>query len=407
MRAHLSIRARVALGSALLATLTGVIAVVVVLSVTSSQLRARAKASDRQNQIAAQMRPSGPSGPAANLPGPAANPLGLPPPDKPTGTQPRTLRRNVDGQNAEEAIRSSRQVGLLVVGGLAGFAILGSFLLAGRLLRPIKVMSATARTVAAPGSGSRIPLSPLAPGARGDELHQLGVTINSMLERIDQSSQMQRQFVADASHELRTPLTVLRNEVDVALDNPEPTVASYAESLMRTRSELSQMSSLVESLLHLSKANTLSVREPSDLANSAEGAIAVCKRLGIGDRRFEMDLASAPVFGDPVLLDRCVLNLVENACLYNNHQGLVRVSTYTNADRSFIVVTNDGPNVENAERLFDRFARGANHRLRGDGHGLGLAIVRTVVESHGGLVTARPRSGGGLVVEASFPRDGR
>ena len=279
------------------------------------------------------------------------------------------------------------------------------------MLRPIRRMTATAHEVTAPGSGRRIAIE-----GPPDELHDLADTIDGMLDRLDQSFASQRRFVADASHELRTPLAVITTEVDVALDNRNASSEDLRDSLRRVHGALGRTARLVESLLHLSRAEAAPIRLPHDLADSAEEAVAIVKRLAIAPPRTEADLASAPLSGDPVLLDRLVLNLVENACRYNIDGGFVRITTRLGAPAaeratgfgSFLVVETCGPVIdpEEVHRLFERFRRGsreANRRQGSDGNGLGLAIAKAVVDSHGGAITLAARPEGGLRVEVRFP----
>jgi signal transduction histidine kinase len=264
-------------------------------------------------------------------------------------------------------------------------------------------MTATARLVATPGSGRRMALD-----GPSDELHDLADTIDAMLDRLDTAFDAQRRFVADASHELRTPLAVLTTEVDVALDDPDASTSALRASLGRVHHELRGTSRLVESLLHLSRAEIQSNTAPYDLATSAEQAIAVVQRLGVGHVRMESSLTTAPVLGDPLLLDRLTSNLVENAFRHNVEGGLVHVATSSLAGVSMLVVENDGPLIDEAiaQGLFERFRRGAHgsvQRSRTDGHGLGLSIVKTIVATHGGTIELHARGTGGLRIEVRLP----
>ena len=285
---------------------------------------------------------------------------------------------------------------------LAAATVVASWFAATRMLRPVRAMTNAARRVAAPGSGQRMHMN-----GPQDDLQELADTIDQMLDRLDRGFDAQRRFVADASHELRTPLAVLTTEVDVALDDPDADAPALRNSLGRVHDELSRASRLVESLLHLSRADTIVSREPHDLAESAERALGAVHRLGLGTRFVESSLACAPVRGDPALLDRLVLNLVENAFRYNVEGGLVSVTTAHAGGQALVRVENDGPVVDTADvpALFDRFRRGGtgDSRRRGDGHGLGLSIARAVVTTHGGMLDAAPRPGGGLIVTARFP----
>lgn len=390
-----------ALWAALLAITTGILGVVVTLSLTKDELRSNARAA-----------PLAPAAGPARAGRPARGQLGgLLPGVAPAPVQQNPLAtrqgRQVEGRRVGRIIDSSRVTGLLIVVGLSGLSVLTAWFVAGRMLRPIRTMTSTARQVTRPGSGRRMGLD-----GPNDELHELADTIDEMLDRIDVAFDAQRRFVADASHELRTPLAVLRAEVDVALDNPDASPEDLRRSLERLNSELVRTSRLVESLLHLARAESLTTSVPHDLASSAEEAIATARRLGLGSRTVRHDLSTAPVVGDPLLLDRCVSNLVENAFRYNVDDGAVVVRTTSHDGDAIVTVENDGPVLDGptVDGLFDRFRRGAmstSRAARADGHGLGLSIVRTVVATHGGSVSLEPRPSGGLIAVVRLPKAGR
>ena len=392
MRRRLSIRSRVAAWCAVLAVTTGALGVIVTLAITDARLRSAARD--------APVRVGNPAGDPLGL-GPAGAPAGRAQP----GVESRLvtpLGRVAEGQRVAKVLDESRGRGLLTVVALAAASVVASWFAAARMLRPVQTMTRTAQRVAAPGSGERIRLN-----GPNDELRELADTIDRMLDRLDMAFDAQRRFVADASHELRTPLAVLTTEVDVALDLNADDLPALQGSLSRVRSELKRTSRLVDSLLHLSRAETIVHRETHDLAESAEQALAAAPRLGLGRRRVVSTLRSAPVAGDPVLLDRLVLNLVENAFRYNVDGGLVQVTTDGEATGAVIIIQNDGPVLADADVvvLFDRFRRGGDATARGrsDGHGLGLSIARAVVTTHGGTIVAEPRAVGGLCITVRLP----
>ena len=395
MRRRLSIRARVASWCAGLAVATGVIGVVVTLAITDNGLRNEA----RRTPPALATRPTTVAAGALGRPRP---PLGRP------GQQVPSLAtvegRRAEGVRVSKVLDDSRRRGLLTVLALTGVAVVAAWWAAGRMLSPIRRMTATAHEVATAGAGRRIGLV-----GPSDELHDLSDTIDQMLDRLDASFEGQRRFVADASHELRTPLAVLSSEVDVALDDENASPDELRSALTRVRSELQRASRLVGSLLHLSRAESVATREPHDLADAAEQAVAMSKRLNVGMARIDADLASAPVSGDPVLLDRMVLNLVENAFRYNVESGFVRIATYATPSLSIIEIENSGPLIalDQVERLFERFRRGARDEERRQGsagNGLGLSIAEVVTRSHGGAITLERRTEGGLRAIVRLPR---
>jgi signal transduction histidine kinase len=209
-----------------------------------------------------------------------------------------------------------------------------------------------------------------------------------------------------ASHELRTPLSVIRTEVDVTLADPDATSAELRAMAETVRDATLATERLIEALLTLARSDGGIVRrDPADLADGARAALAQTAQEAADlelDVRSALD--SAPVHGDRPLLERLVANLVENAVRHNRPGGMVEVRTAQAAGRSVVEVRNDGavvPTEAVASLLepFQRLDRGA----RGDGAGLGLSIVRSVAEAHGGSVELRPRPSGGLVVRVSLP----
>ena len=383
---RLGLRARIVVASAVLATAIGTVGVVVTLQQTSQRLRSAA-ASAPQAPAAAPLSGLGPLLPPSSPSTPDGPPLGT------------AQEREAEGRVVERVLAASQRRGLFTVGVLAGLSVIAAWLLSARLVRPIRRMTETARSVTSPGSGRRINLV-----GPNDEVHELAATIDAMLDRLDRSFESQRRFVADASHELRTPLAILRTEVDVTLEDEDASLSTLRSAMVRLGQEVDRTSSLVESLLHLSRAETMIATESHDLAVAAEEALANASRLRVGRRTVEAHLASAPVVGDALLIDRLVSNLVENAFRHSPGDGLIRVVTTMRDGRPTLRIENDGLHLTDDEvgELCGRFRRGAAHRGRGDGHGLGLAIVQTIVETHCAKLTIQARPAGGLTVTVDF-----
>jgi signal transduction histidine kinase len=302
---------------------------------------------------------------------------------------------------------------LLVQGGAAMLAIgtavvtLG-WLVAGRLLRPLHLVTRTARRIAdAPhttgrGLHERIELD----GPR-DEITELADTFDEMLERLDHAFDAQSRFIANASHELRTPLTLNRALLEVAVHrNPrsEP-VQQLGTTLLEINSRHER---LVNGLLLLAQSERdLDERSYVDLADVADHVVTGLPSDG---PTVHVDTTEAPVLGSPVLLERLAHNLVENALRYNlPDNGWVRLETATTSPTTVTLrVTNTGPPVSRLETsaLFEPFRRLGTDRLRSThpGTGLGLSIVRAVARAHGGNVEAVPRTDGGLTVTVSLPK---
>ena len=311
------------------------------------------------------------------------------------------LHEAVQREVAEDALGKLRTQYAIALAALTGLSVLLGWAVAGRMLRPLQRITATAQRVSQDNLDERIGLD----GPR-DELKELADTFDGMLERLSRAFASQRRFVANASHELRTPLSVIRTEVDVTLADPDATNADLREMAETVRDATIATERLIQALLTLARSEGGIVRrDAADLAEGARAALAQTAQeatdLGLDVRS---ELGPAPVQGDRPLLERLVANLVENAVRHNRPGGLVEVRTAQAAGRSVVEVRNDGAVVP-AEAVgsllepFQRLDRGA----RGDGAGLGLSIVRSVAEAHGGSVELRARPSGGLVVRVSLP----
>jgi signal transduction histidine kinase len=241
-----------------------------------------------------------------------------------------------------------------------------------------------------------------------DELNDLGNTFNDLLGRLERSFEAQRQFVANASHELRTPLARQRTLIQVALDDRDVTVDSLRTTFERVLVAGGQQEKLVDALLTLARGERgLEHREPVDVAVVANDVLQMRRAEVEGSRlRLDTRLGAAPITGDPRLLERLVMNLVDNALRYNAAHGWIEVTTATKARSAVLRVTNSGSVVPPAQvdRLFQPFQRlGADRTRSGDGWGLGLSIVRAIASAHDAAVVVRARPEGGLDVEISFP----
>jgi signal transduction histidine kinase len=283
---------------------------------------------------------------------------------------------------------------------LAGFI---GWLMAGRVLHPLQEITATARRASERNLHERIALA-----GPQDELKELAVTFDAMLERLDQAFAGQRRFVANASHELRTPLAVSRTVLEVALG--DPAVSGDLRQVGRTLLATNERSErLIDGLLALANGDSEpALRVPVDLADVAAQTVEqVAAEAGEREVSVTSDLGPAPVTGDGVLLERLTLNLLQNGIRHNTPGGWVEVTTTTAAGGvAEIVVANSGPVVPpyEVDTLFEPFRRLNAQRVGSDrGVGLGLSIVRSVARAHGGVVTAVPRDGGGLVVRVSIP----
>lgn len=309
-----------------------------------------------------------------------------------------------DGGVLADTVQRQAQSAVLSRGAVAyplvvAAAALLSWVLAGRTLRPLQQVTATARRLSQESLDERIRL----PGPR-DEVWELAETFDAMLDRLQLAFDAQQHFVADASHELRTPLTVMRTEVDVTLADPDADVAELRRMGAVLRSATDRAEAMVAGLLVVarSSATGLDVQEPVDVATLVPAALdAVREEVVLRRLRVTHELASQPTTGDPALLERVVGNLVENAVRHNVDDGWVHLRTGADG----LVVSSSGPVVDAGAvaELFEPFRRGGAARTAHRGSGLGLAIVRAVVGAHAGTVAAEPVAGGGLAVTVTLP----
>jgi signal transduction histidine kinase len=292
----------------------------------------------------------------------------------------------------------SSVIALLVMGALA--AVLG-WAIAGRSLRPLRTMTATAQAISADSLHSRIGLdSPY------EEFADLGATLDDLFGRLDAAFRSQRDFVANASHELRTPLTAERALLQVALADPEASVDTLRAACEEVLALGAAQERLIESLLTLASSEQGVDRwQPLDLgAITAEAVLVRRDDAARGGIQVAAALAEAPTRGDPRLVESLVANLVDNAIRHNTSGGRVDVAT----SGASITVRNTGPRIppDEVDRLFEPFQRLRRERVRqADGHGLGLAIVRAIAAAHGATITARALESGGLDVTVVFPAD--
>ncbi|WP_174536718.1 sensor histidine kinase [Micromonospora chalcea] len=310
-------------------------------------------------------------------------------------------RQLVDAASQELLVK-----GLLALVAISVVGVAGAYLVAGRALRPLHQVTATARRLGEATLDERIGWS----GA-DDEVAELAETFDAMLDRISGAFEAQKRFVANASHELRTPLAVMRTEIDVTLSDDDADLAEYRRMAGVVRDASERANGLVDALLVLARSEAqtgrrLARRAESDLAVGTANALSAVsrevERIGL---KVHTSLRPAPVVGDPGLLDRLAGNLVENAVRYNHLHGRIWVRTGTDGQRSWLVVGNTGFEVAPADvpGLFEPFRRGGQERTGARGSGLGLSIVRAVCDAHGGTVKAVAQPGGGLEVTVTLP----
>lgn len=285
---------------------------------------------------------------------------------------------------------------------MAVLAIVLGWLMAGRVLRPLRTMATATQQITERNLHERLALS-----GPNDEVKHLADTIDGLLARLENAFQAQRHFVANASHELRTPLTFDRALLEVALADPDASTEDLRGTLEELLASGEQQERLIEALLTLASSERgLDRREHLDLAVAAERALSTLRpealRQGL---QVTSSLEAAPLTGNSALVERMVANLIENAVRYNEPGGSIDLRTETNDGSAVLTVANTGLSVsqDEVDGLFRPFQRlGDDRTAHPDGHGLGLSIVRAIVAAHDAGLKIRLRPGGGLVVQVFF-----
>jgi signal transduction histidine kinase len=336
-----------------------------------------------------------------------ANPTPIPFPHNAT----RTLLVPAGGTvvRAQRAADISRLLLISVI--LMALTLLGAIPLgwfaSGRMLRPLRQITARARTISAGNLHERLAIS----GER-DEFTELGDTLDDLLARLETSFDAQRRFVANASHELRTPLTVERTLLQVALADPNASAATLRATCEELLANGRDQERLIEALLTLASSERgLERRERVDLAVLATRVLER-PHVELDQHRITLDAALEPAIteGDAELLERLITNLVDNALAHNVVGGHVQITTRQQGDRALLMVENSGQMIapDDIETMFEPFRRlGPARTGTGSGqHGLGLSIVRAIAEAHQAQIDARPRPAGGLLITLAFPAPG-
>lgn len=312
------------------------------------------------------------------------------------------LRRTLPDALADPILdRVALQLALVLVGTTLLAVALG-WVAATRALRPIGRVTATARRVSEDRLDERLALE-----GPDDEVRELADTFDAMLDRLSEGLQAQRRFVANASHELRTPLTAIRTEVDVTLADPDATPAELRAMGERVMAGADELDDLLEGLLVLARSRRgVDRHEDVDLTATARAAVAAAPACPTLELSVHPRTPRVRAWGDGTMLGRVAVNLVDNAVRYNEDGGWVRVETAETQQGgrtwATLRVANSGPRVPSGdvERIVEPFERLGRH---GTGSGLGLSIVRAVVDAHGGTTRIEARETGGLDVTVAVP----
>jgi len=294
---------------------------------------------------------------------------------------------------------------LIALGIMTVLSLALGWAVAGRVLRPLRQMTAAARRISADSLHERLAMT-----GPADEMKELADTIDGLLERLEGAFAAQRRFVANASHELRTPLTTMRASLDVAEAKPGPVPTATIALAGRPRTELDQVERLLEGFLTLARAQhgALPGRETFAFGNVVSAALAAragdfaaknltVQHAGGGDGRVE---------GSETLLRRMVDNVVDNAIGHNRDGGWIRVAAGADGAMARLVVETGGDVLDHQQvaQLAQPFRRlGAERTGSDSGAGLGLSIVAAIAEAHGGTLDLQARAEGGLRVGIALP----
>jgi signal transduction histidine kinase len=298
---------------------------------------------------------------------------------------------------------SQNPSGVAMIGVMVVLAVGAGWLLAGRVVRPLRAITASARAISATNLHQRLALR-----GPGDEFTELGQTLDDLFARLEASFEAQRRFVANASHELRTPLAAGRTLLQVALADPDASPRTLRSTCEELLSLGERQERLIGGLLTLASSERGIERwEPFDLAEVTTNVILShqheAERRGI---RVQTALRAAPATGDPNMAESLIANLVDNALRHNQPGGRVEICTGITGGRATLSVSNTGLPIppDEVNRLFQPFRRlGSDRTGNAGGHGLGLAIARAITAAHHATLTATARPEGGLDIEVSFP----
>ncbi|CAM3027058.1 HAMP domain-containing sensor histidine kinase [Saccharomonospora xinjiangensis] len=273
----------------------------------------------------------------------------------------------------------------------------GAWLVAGRILRPLRDITTTARSITDVDLSRRIPRSSSRPG---DEIGELADTVNAMLDRVENAVAVQRRFIDDAGHELRTPITIVRGHLEVLDPTDHEDVRS---TVALVDDELGRMNRMVSDLLLLARSEQPEFLRAESVDVAALTEAIYDKITGFGGRDWTLDhVADGEAVMDPQRITQAVVALADNAARYTRRGGRIAFASHRDDGTVRFQVSDSGPGIreEDRERIFERFARGESGR-GSEGAGLGLSIVRAIAAAHGGraMVDSEPNCGATFTVE--------
>jgi heavy metal sensor kinase len=319
-------------------------------------------------------------------------------------TQPATLIIARSTKQIEQALHGLVRTLIIAFPLALALAAGGGIFLARRALKPVDKIAQTAKKIGEGDLSQRINMN------TKDELGRLAATLNEMIGRLEKAFQRQKQFTSDASHELRTPLAVIEAESTLALQKERPP-SDYRQSLEMVSREARQMSSLIDQLLTLARAdagkeqwNFAEVELDKLITNLSTDAEVLCQEKGLSFQLGQtQDLV---VKGDEARLRELFMNLLDNAIRYTPAPGTVSLSLRREGQMAVVAITDTGIGIpaEDIPLIFERFYRVDKSRSRAEGgSGLGLAICRHIAEAHGGKIEVESQAGAGSTFSVWLP----
>ena len=297
-----------------------------------------------------------------------------------------------EAEEVDEASQVAAGVSLAVL----LLASLVAFVVAGRVLAPLRELTDTARAISETDFTRRIAVE------GDDEIAELGRTFNAMLDRLQAAFATQKDFVSDAGHELRTPITIISGHLELLGDDPD----ERRETVELVCDELDRMSRFVDDLLLLAQAEQADFVQTADVDLDALTEELMAKASALAPRDWQLQsIGVGRLTADRQRLTQAVMQLAQNAVQHTQEGNRIELGSSLANGHARLWVADSGPGVPTAdrERIFDRFARGSGAR-RSQGAGLGLAIVRAIAEAHGGDVELeRTRPDGGATFTVTIP----
>lgn len=314
------------------------------------------------------------------------------------------MRGVVSEKQGAVQMASIARTSLILMPSFVLFAILGGYLIAGRMLRPIKKISDSAISIREEGDlKKRIDI-----GKGNDELHQLADSFNLMFDRLEAAFQTERQFTSSASHELRTPMAVIMAQCELSLEQ-RCSCEEYEEALTVIQRQGKKMSKLIGDMLDLTRLKIKSEQYPITNLNLSELVEAVCSDMAlIGENGISLRVEFEPHIGctgNYELLTRLLTNLISNAYRYGKKNGHILVSLKRKEEEIILSVQDDGIGIakEEQENIFHRFYQ-VSSTYSGSGTGLGLSIVMEIAKFHNGNISVDSQLGKGSIFTLTIPQ---